>query len=279
VSIASDREEYPLPRVLYKYRPLNPHTEQLLLQGEIWCSSPDSFNDPFECRPLIHFDMDDPLTKQWLDRQLLRKNVRGASAKFDVKRRFRHFYKSPRVLSEEANSTRRDTGIYSLAEKRDDLLMWAHYSAQHTGVCIGFDTEYWPFQFAFRVTYSDSYPVVKRATDTGSETVQASLLTKAKCWEYEAEWRVIMKTLDAETRAEFERIDNAVARFNLREHGPGSYTISTKAIAELVFGLRVPSPDKKRIAAAVANTGMHTRMFEARQSDSDFKIEVVPLRP
>jgi hypothetical protein len=36
-------------------------------------------------------------------------------------------------------------GILSLTEKRDNLLMWAHCAAQHTGYFIGFDTthEYW----------------------------------------------------------------------------------------------------------------------------------------
>ena len=32
-------------------------------------------------------------------------------------------------------------GVLSLSEKRDNLLMWAHYAAQHTGFVIGFDSE------------------------------------------------------------------------------------------------------------------------------------------
>ncbi len=36
------------PLRLFKYRQVNAATEQLLLDNEIYCSTPYQFNDPFE---------------------------------------------------------------------------------------------------------------------------------------------------------------------------------------------------------------------------------------
>ena len=46
------------PPILYKYRALSPdsafrHTMQILSRSEVCFSSPDDFNDPFECQTEI----------------------------------------------------------------------------------------------------------------------------------------------------------------------------------------------------------------------------------
>jgi hypothetical protein len=46
------------------------------------------------------------------------------------------------------------TAIYPLAAQCADIVMWPHYGDEHKGVCMGFDTRYWPFNFgvAFATT-------------------------------------------------------------------------------------------------------------------------------
>jgi len=74
--------------------------------------------------------------------------------------------------------------------------MWAHYTLQHTGFVIGFDTAHpaWtalarrlgPPGEPTRVTYSDERPRPLRITDTTPEHIW---YTKSSEWGYEREWR------------------------------------------------------------------------------------------
>jgi hypothetical protein len=69
--------------------------------------------------------------------------------------------------------------------------MWAHYADFHRGICLGFDTNNEMFGKAFKIEYSQDYPKTKFFTDSNWDRAKSQLLTKAKCWEYEQEWRLI----------------------------------------------------------------------------------------
>ncbi|MBV8157209.1 MAG: hypothetical protein JO278_06110, partial [Dyella sp.] len=47
-----------LPRSLFKYRSFETNTLRLLAQGEIYFAPPSTFNDPFDCDPVIQPDAD-----------------------------------------------------------------------------------------------------------------------------------------------------------------------------------------------------------------------------
>ena len=90
-------------------------------------------------------------------------------------------------------------GIACLAESPTDLLMWSHYANGHRGFCMEFDTTVDPFAIAEPVIYSERFPMLNLARALLSEgdatefsaVLDAMLLTKAKCWEYEREWRIL----------------------------------------------------------------------------------------
>jgi hypothetical protein len=75
--------------------------------------------------------------------------------------------------------------------------MWAHYAGGHKGVCLAFAATRDPFSQSRQVAYMDEIPVLDPAmlllTQTRSSLVYANhtMFSKARCWEYEKEWRLV----------------------------------------------------------------------------------------
>lgn len=263
------------PPTLYKYRRISASTERLLTHGEIKCSSPSEFNDPFECRPIIHFDSSHPNSKEWIKTQLSLRGISRPAERVRLLTAFKRRFATPQT-AEQMGLTRlfESVGIFSLTSKEKDILMWAHYAMEYRGVCIGFDTNSWPFRLAWKVEYSDDYPVIKRATDSEDASFKKALLTKTTCWEYEQEWRILMRTLDQNETATLERGRGPIEEWQLREHGPGIYTIPKDSITTLIFGLRTSAEDKNKVREWIHVGGISPTLYQARQDAKNFKIDL-----
>lgn len=83
-------------------------------------------------------------------------------------------------------------GIFSLSESNNNILMWAHYADNHTGICIEFDVSQQGSVFSGiqKINYSDKLPHIKR-NQNETEILMQGLLNKTSDWSYEAEWRLI----------------------------------------------------------------------------------------
>ena len=113
-------------------------------------------------------------------------------------------------------------------------LMWAHYADSHRGVCVGFhrNSIYRAPQknietrsiSAVRYCSSSPMPFVSREpTKTEIDLMAMNvLLTKSNDWAYEQEFRAFTK-------------NQALA-----EHGGGLIDIGSNAVAEIIFGFKVP---------------------------------------
>ena len=80
--------------------------------------------------------------------------------------------------------------VYCLTTKPADTLMWSHYARNHTGICLEFHCRNDVFSSALQVAYCEGYPLLD-LTDDSDETVLLPLITKAKVWTYEDEYRLI----------------------------------------------------------------------------------------
>lgn len=140
-------------------------------------------------------------------------------------------------------------GIYSLSEKRDQILMWSHYADHHKGFCIEFqrdDSEYnFLSHFMCRpVSYKEKYPNLNRILDT----FEINLYTKAIDWRYESEWRLVFK--------EGGRLFQVPA-----------------SITGIIFGLRLSDENKSRIKEAIPNNKSVT-FYQASRKPGAFAIEI-----
>lgn len=161
-------------------------------------AGPGSFNDPFDCA----LSPPSERTNKDLQEQL-----------FDLTERL-HGKKKAMILNQDINERNkgkeikvignsslekhfdeaRRMGVFSLSEKPDQILMWSHYGDHHKGFCIEFERANHPHNYLNHVMcrpvrYSSKYPNLNRMIDH----FDTNLFTKAKDWEYEAEWRLVSK--------------------------------------------------------------------------------------
>ncbi len=131
----------------YKYRQLaarensteiHPFTLSIIQKGEMWFSSPVNFNDPFD--GMMNYP--DEMTMTDLEKFCKRMSGLG----LDTQGVLNGYNKSPRQLSMVYSVVKQKLmqdsklKIYCLSRNPLDSLMWAHYAASHTGICIGFKT-------------------------------------------------------------------------------------------------------------------------------------------
>ncbi|WP_428848246.1 DUF2971 domain-containing protein [Shewanella gelidimarina] len=89
---------------------------------------------------------------------------------------------------------------FSLADSNINLLMWAHYAAEHKGMCLEFHriegTELANNQTTRPISYTDNHPTLSTKSLTNNTTRTTSqkriLYAKSKHWAYEQEWRHIV---------------------------------------------------------------------------------------
>jgi hypothetical protein len=164
-------------------------------------------------------------------------------------------YKTLRKKDQERISEFARMRVACFTEKLDSILLWSHYADGHKGLCLEFDTHYFPFhnqQGLHRVIYNRFYPALSPYDIIGSPTkLVDSLVTKAKIWEYEHEWRLI------------QDVDGV----SLLEYDP-------RALTGIYFGCFMSDDQKKSIAKIPAKSD--ARLFCMKRSQSKYRLDVVP---
>jgi hypothetical protein len=145
---------------LYHYEPFcSKWLETTLRERKVFCSNPATLNDPWDCKPCF-------TTKSYLSLDPVRMS---AGVQAEIERR----------------------GIYCLTPDPLCPLMWAHYAASHTGICLEFHISNLLFLRAQGVDYQVDYPEILTEDMYTIETVEKILLTKSECWRYEQEFRIL----------------------------------------------------------------------------------------
>lgn len=163
-------------QLAYKYRNFNEHTINALEEDQLWFSSPDRFNDPFDTA--IYFDasrfhMDDLPPEQFIEQvKEMEATVKSggiwnppkienpitteewyekllATHLSDLEPAFRSEVKATldecmRAVHEVGiqrmnNGLRQGFGVLSLSANPTSVLMWSHYSDSHRGFCVEYD--------------------------------------------------------------------------------------------------------------------------------------------
>lgn len=258
-------------RTLYKYSSVS-SVEGLsrflgLLEGKVYFSSPLHFNDPFELSAKV-----DPVEFSFLDGL-------SRTGKLEVERVFRTA--SPSAVSDAWKS---NVGILCLTENPLNILMWSHYGGNHSGVCIGFDSELDPFGDAVPVRYSDERSRVS-FTSTPDELVERVLLTKSKHWEYEKEWRVIKRSVGEDERDfYYDRFVSGAAPLDeiceliSKNAGPGLYDFDVGGVRSIFFGARVSSQRRDEVVEFVIQNSPWIKLFDVELDSNYFWLNKKRIR-
>lgn len=241
-------------------------------------ASPRSFNDPFDSA--IPYNFDDPSGKKeqrWISSFARRTDKhRGLSKKRreDIiksllrEKKLNPFFES---INDDIfeNVTNNMVGICSLSSKRDDILMWSHYTNSHAGVCIGLSTKvlglvqenlFLNKRIIFdleKVNYSDSIPSINFydsmiETSNSTKDLQTILLTKSNQWSYEDEYRLFIH----------RHPDQVVAA------GP-------KLISCIILGCKMSKDDEDAVMRSVKLNGSDCKVYKAKKCRNRFGLDMI----
>ena len=194
-----------MPKYLYRYEKFDKYCISNLKRQKIWFSVPKSFNDPFEfafklksisnkeCELVYKKLYQEKWDKEPRKEEYLSNGKIKDLIKRDIDKTTEEIFQKEKLNLDE------NSGVCCFSEKNDDILMWSHYADSHKGFCLEFDTQYEPFNKAFKVNYSLEVPTIDPLVflpdlNYPPEKMMAEyekiLATKYKCWEYEKEWRI-----------------------------------------------------------------------------------------
>lgn len=189
----------PPPALLHKFRGLGPQlderTAHIILEDELWFSTPDKFNDPFDSKPAVYFPKT-PLAVELGLRRLAAKNglTRAQARRFAGAARGSDLT-SVRTGLRDGVWAGCNLAVCSFMPTLDSILSWSHYADSHRGLALTYSPRRSPLlRHALPIIYSRRRPVLNSFGKQEREAALKAVLTKADCWQYENEWRVIATT-------------------------------------------------------------------------------------
>ncbi|HAD04965.1 MAG TPA: hypothetical protein DCF93_10220 [Desulfuromonas sp.] len=267
------------PRYLYKY--MNKRLDRIgdvLVNRRLHFADPVRFNDPFDCA--LGLDLRRGATIQnWEDYFSHLVEVeepkstpedRQAKAEDNV-RRGRHT--DPAFVDEAEKGIRRavkevgrEQGVLSLSSDPRNVMMWAHYAANHEGLVLRFDTRHMGDQASgelrcFRVEYGLSFPrlpdylTALRTFENGDMRAFAELYfcRKSRDWKYENEWRFFAGKPD--TFVVFE----------------------PPMLSGVIFGWKMPESTRQMVASWTTALATPPKLFQAEPCPDRFRMKITKM--
>lgn len=170
-------------------------------------------------------------------------------------------------------------GVLSLSQKRDDILMWAHYAQNNKGFVIEFDASHKFFNqqgdaqrllgCLHQVDYSKNRPNRDSMLDMSPADI---FLLKSEKWKDEAEWRMLQSL---ESGKRLEKDGKAI----LDDEGQPIYlfTLPPSCITGVIFGSRVSQENRGEIMHVLSTDHYsHVKTYQAILDDREFRLNIVP---
>jgi Protein of unknown function (DUF2971) len=255
---------FDVPPVLYKYRDFNNDDHKRLLSNqELYFSSVDQFNDPFDGTIPFRYNpeelTEDNIFKKYY--QITKRDFPHWTEErihehcYEFQRR--GLFRDERYLADFEKDVSREIktrfGIVCLCKEKDNFLLWSHYSNSHTGFCVGFDKlkllEDTQAQFS-HMNYTSNWPTIG-LFDSVPETLSKLLGTKSELWEYENEYRLL-------------KIHYARRVLILRK----------ETVVEVILGCKMEYKTKESLIKLIAEVYPHARVFEVNLEKNKFKIRL-----
>lgn len=256
------------PNILYKYRTWQnecdkfQYQKRILTDNELYLSSADQFNDPFDCALAFRYKESD-LTRENLFKKLFEngkkmwpsysdeqlKKIANERIDYGVFENGRYWKENRDDFHKSVNST---LGIFSLSAVNDNILMWSHYSDSHRGFCVGFDSDKL-FKLSGslgEVIYDDAFPEVGLFDDS-MEGFLRLFITKSIDWCYEEEYRIL--------------------KVNFAKN---ILTFSNDCVRQIIFGCNIKPEHKEEIMKIAESKYKQAEIFESEINPTEFKLDI-----
>ena len=260
------------PEIIYKYRDWKDiHHKNVLIENQLYLSSPSLFNDPFDCR--IPIDYRHLNTKEKIER--FAHGFIDRHQDYIADNGFSHKEEFDKLVYDltndfEAFQTKHENqlfsmqdihyGVLSMSTKWNNILMWTHYADLHRGVCYGF----WEVKLRESDLFGKGGPVGYDPDNTfpfinpfeENKMIKGFIEThnKANEWNYENEYR-LFKLFFPDVPSKGDRIKR----------------IPNDFFAEIVLGIMVPDDHKKEIVEKAKKKGI--KIYQAVKVPFQFKID------
>lgn len=247
----------------------------VLATGRLFVPTAALFNDPWEAAPYLQPVWWQPDVHRQIADFLAylapKKNTPDSYAELLAQTRtFRAEIVLNRTQKELLNVLRQGP-ILSLSDRADNFLMWSYYGQGHNGYALVFNTQLMPFAAAVKVRYSRRHPrILLNRRDMGGIASEV-LGTKAKQWQHEREWRLIVSAAGA-TRLGFTRFEQVSSS--------GYYGwVPPESIVGVVVGNQLhEGPHGKQIMELLEHHVPRIRIWLAEVDRREFRIRLRPVR-
>jgi len=245
-----------VPSQLYKYRSLRTkrdrqYTERILTHNEIYFAKYKEFNDPFDCNFHISFEGNIIAHKS----KLRKLNPDLSEAELDIKTKNdlqpKNIRKREKKVHKNISQINRGFGIFSMSAKRDNLLMWSHYSDYHRGICLEFkviDGKLFGCDLS-KVNYQEQYPDLSIYDDIDLEWMKRYWTTKGCDWRYEEEWRILYR----ET---------------------GCKVFPAEELTGVILGTRISKKKRKLVLEWLSNRSCKVQLYQAHEYNDRFGLDI-----
>lgn len=232
-----------------------------IVGSTLYLAQPKSFNDPFEFAFALDYD---GTPDQW----------RAFLADPEVQQRFKFLPKlpvtdqvirrlieqlkrtTPNALPAIRERTLSETVVCCLSSVKHHPLLWAHYADGHKGLCLEYTQQGSNSLFAQaqQVVYRDQLPVIGLPDLDYDSAGKRIALTKATCWSYEGEWRIVISDIPP---------------------GPRPYLPSE--LTAVILGHRTTDAHVNLVREWLRDR-QSVRLLRARTSDTRFSLSIVAER-
>lgn len=244
-----------MPTELYKYRPWNENTKKMLMKSELYFNSAEGLNDPFEVS--LRFDMT-CTREEYMLRFLNACRTQGIvpSAEQLKKAEERDMEEQGKIFQDDIlKEFRTKSGICSLSAVRDNILMWSHYTKDHTGICLEFNHTLDRVFAARKVNYFKTRPKLNYYKSTQDEKINFWFFSKAIDWEYEEEYRFIISGA-AKTNVKFE----------------------PALLTGVIIGCKMATEHIDELVDILEKRPTPVQLYKAEISEDEFKLNINPYK-
>lgn len=196
-----------VPKRLYKHMGLNQYSIENLERNILYSSTPMNYNDIFDSRDNI-FYYDISLYKKYNSDLFKRSELEIAKRIFYAREYMSKSFK-----------------IICFTERFNSNLMWAHYSENHTGICVEFNFQNESIEKNIvPVCYLDKPIDTIKLKEKSCKNEENSIdkinlinsISKSNEWSYEKEWRFILDfTFDYSKNMEIKVPKKSISRIIL----------------------------------------------------------------
>jgi hypothetical protein len=237
--------------LIYKYHEINQFAYDIIINSELNFKNPFMFNDPFDCNLTIDANNTPEQIKHYYQIANWKKSAENDP---EIQQLIATNFTDQVAFKRKINSISKQVisklGLSCFTQTKDNLLMWAHYTKDHKGMCLEFDYLLDPvfFKPLKKVVYDKCYPVYNYYNDKNNVVGQL-MLHKSHHWAYEQEIRIIKKE-------------------------QGVHPFNPISMRKIYFGVKTPAKQIETLKKLVRNSNKykHVQLFNARLDETNYQL-------